>query len=414
MNVKLQQKDVFCLVNNYEQVYSLITKQINVSGLTFCKRQAGAGYLQWTLPDGDWTALTKAPDSEQELIRQQFYTMSQAVRSKFGSNEKLAQAVLSIPSEEHVFYQCDINGHLQLALTAWGYKFPDRPDGDNIKGRATPPVEQQMVRLCFVYDAEKLPNMPFTLITYKRITDETGLFTIGMQPVGKELPVTTDDGHAFTLKVEKGLELYVFDLTEYVTIEVGVHKDGDPLVGASCSIDYNGHAETFETDITGSVSVKWPFCKKGADCIVKMDDQVQSKAVSLPKASFLFEIVTPKEPEKPKEPEEPITPQPPITPPTPEEPPVNTDLPVEPPVVSPSEPKMVRFRLLGYKGIPLPELEFTIKTKKNGILTGVTDDNGYAEFPANLFTNGERPKIKFTITKEYQKRHDIYAKPPKK
>lgn len=435
---------------SYDEVYSILSTI--ESGIVFCKREIKPDKLSWKLPPGNWTPLSAATEPLKTQVRQHFDTCCQAVETACRDNRNLAKAVLTVPSDDHIFFCQQSDDSIDLAMVAWGYKFPTRPIVVPPEGNGNEHKEKQDVSLCFIYDGQRMPDMAFTINEQNRSTPANGLYHIGMFKVGEQYPIVLDDGTTFTLTVEKGRDIYEFDITKWFEIEVEAVKDGKPYSGASCTITYNGNRTTTTTDADGHVTLKLPLALKEtecsaiidgqrdkkmgegpkttlhleftsltieveaikdgkpyanagcsityndqqatvttddnghaqvvwlmstipSDCTAVIDDQKQSKQATSPTTILRFEFTTPPPPPEP--------------------------------------PKMIRIRLLGYNGMPLPELDFTVKTK-NGELHGVTDAEGYATFPASEFKDGEKPKINFKVSKEYQQRHDIYAKPKKK
>ena len=77
------------------------------------------------------------------------------------------------------------------------------------------------------------------------------------------------------------------------------------------------------------------------------------------------------------------------------------------------EPKpepVTRIRILGYDGMPLPDLTVNVDTKSGKKLSSKTDQNGYVTFLSSNFADGEKPKVHFIISKEYQKSHPLNTK----
>lgn len=400
MNIQIKKEEICFILPekiSYDLVTTLLKKQEAVMGIVFCRRQPGAQFLQWTVDGNGWERLANTAEPLYTTVLHSFEDRQKAVYAVFGGNNILAQAVLTTPSDEYVLYRQQANGTIDIALVAWGYKFPHKSFNKTIEDHQPLPVEEQRISLCFVYDGQREKDMPFQLDGKERKTGADGIFDLGSHPIGKEFTISYDNGSVYNLQVEKGRSVYEIDFTKTVTIEVIAYKDGEQYADASCTISYKDHHITLQTGANGHASVECPFDREGAQCVATIEGVSDSKQANLPKTVLYIELETPKPKEDPVV-EEPVT--------AIEEP----EPPVEPPI---EEKKMVRIRLLGYKGAPLPELNFTVKTK-GGVLQGKTDDNGYAVFLADLFMDGEKPKVDFTITKEYKRKHDIYAKPQKK
>lgn len=70
------------------------------------------------------------------------------------------------------------------------------------------------------------------------------------------------------------------------------------------------------------------------------------------------------------------------------------------------EDKQVRIRVLDYDGTPLDNIMVYVDTKKGVTISGLSDANGYATFPANAFEHGKKAKIHFKVTKEYREKRE--------
>ncbi len=435
---------------SYDEVASSL-KIINC-GVVFCKRETTQGKLVWKLPADNWVRLTEAQEPLQTQVRQQYDECCQAVKAAFGNNVSTANAVLTLPSDDYIYFHQQGDGSIELAVTAWGYRFPVTVITNPDWGKGKPHTERQDVSVCFIYDGQRIPNKAFSINGQKRQTQTDGLYHVGVFQVGQQYPIVLDDGASFTLTVEKGRDIYDFDITEWLDIEVEAIKDGKPYAGASCTISYHGHRTTAPTDANGRLTVKWPLALTPEECSATIDGRRDKKMGEGPKTvlhiaftslTIVVEAVKDGKPyanasctiaydgqqatvvtddqghaqvvwqmsaepsdcmaviDGQKQSKQAVSPTTKLcfgftTPPPP-----------------PPPPKMIRIRLLGYRGVPLPELDFTVKTKR-GELHGVTDAEGYASFPASEFEEGEKPKIDFKVSKEYQKKHDIYAKPKKK
>lgn len=69
----------------------------------------------------------------------------------------------------------------------------------------------------------------------------------------------------------------------------------------------------------------------------------------------------------------------------------------------PVEEPMVRIRVLDIDNTPLDNLDVYVDTPM-GTFSAMSDDYGYALFPASAFADKKKAKVRFTVTKEYRMR----------
>ena len=75
-------------------------------------------------------------------------------------------------------------------------------------------------------------------------------------------------------------------------------------------------------------------------------------------------------------------------------------------VTIPVEEPMVRIRVLDVDNTPLDNLDVYVDTPM-GTFSAISDDYGYATFPASAFVDKKKAKVRFTVTKEYRKRKKL-------
>ncbi len=293
MKIRLHCYDVVnvlpCNVS-YDQLALVLKNLCKTYDIHFCQRQVGCGVLQWILPEGAWMPLSAASGPLQTSVRQYYEECCQQIVSANKANASLVEAALSVPSDDYIFFCQQGGGLFAIALTAWGYRFP-RPGGGNPpRGKGQPIIDRQEVRLCFVYDGQRLLNHSFKINNLQRRTSEKGIFEAGTHGVGTVFPIEMDDGTTFTLTVEKGKDLYEFDLTKYFFIQVNVNKGWKPLQGTSCAIAYNGRKIAIITDGNGQAEARLPFALTPTDCIATVEGVKQSKQAVMPRTIMNFNL----------------------------------------------------------------------------------------------------------------------------
>ena len=371
--------------------------------LQFVEPQPGAGFLQWTLQGDDWLPFSELDDEKKPLAAKEYQDRCLAVKDRI-KNALLRDAVLTVPSEKDFVFFRQNGGDWEIALTAWGYRYVESQVSRTI-GAWVKQIEYQEFNVGFIWNGSMMRNMPFMLDELQRSTGVDGWFRSGGQvAVGKKFTLKTNNGLEFPMTVEKGKSDYLYDITQYVHVEIEATKDGVAMGNRACEVSFNGSSTTIETDESGHASLKMPLvCNDKGDmqqpqppCSVTCMSQTQQK---IPISNgetlrFDFALVTEKE--------EPV---PPTTEP---------EIVLEPEPEPVTETKFVKIRLLDYGGYPMPDLPFKLTTKKKGEMTLRTDEDGYCQLPQDWFTDKEKMQVNLIISPEYQDAHDLHLKKNKK
>ena len=404
MNVKLNINEIIPLLGkgvSMEKLASQLQSKASEAGLLLPAPQAGAGYLQWTLPGAGWIPFSKAPESDKPALAQEHQRRCDILRSALeGSPAK--DAIVQVPSEEYIFFR-PAGATWEMALVAWGYRFPDSP---GCKGLETWIVRKAVQDVCiaFLWDGEKLPNCPFKLNGFPRQTDASGMFIPDQQLyVGSDFTVQAAGVPAVKMVVEAGKRDYFLDLTAFFDARVQVNLDGAPLPGATCILTFGDSHIHLNTDAQGQA-----FCRQALipdsqgiplpqqpSCQVRYGEETQ-RLVPTRKddvLTFIFDLHSPKKEEPP------VPPVPPV-PPMEEKPKEEDPEPEE-------EPGEICITLLDYGGYPLPDMPFFLKTKR-GELELRTDANGCCMVSKALLTPKEKLSVRFTVTPDYQNQHDLH------
>lgn len=289
MNVKLKLGDVCLLLDNRISIKQIscklqpIAKQAN---LLFADPQVGAGYLQWTLSGTGWIAFPNGTDDQRSVVAQ-LYKERKSLMQNSLQGSVLKDLVFTVPSDDFIFFRQD-GDKWEIALTAWGYKYPDRPASSELDTWISK-HELQKVNIAFLWAGQKQPNFGFKLSGHIRSTSSDGCMHVdGLLPVGKVYTIETLVGRSFELIVEKGKSDYIFDLTQYFQVDVSIYQDQLPLSGYNCEVEFGGEVKHLLTDSSGHTSVKLPFVGDHSGqisasqplCIATCGDETQQKTPS--------------------------------------------------------------------------------------------------------------------------------------
>ena len=382
-----------------------------------------------------------------------------SILGKLSQEMNYVAKLFQIPSEKELFWYRDIDGKIHVILAQWGFVLNNRAKDVNIIDfiLVQPRVlTQTEVTLHVDYsDGRPADNASFKLTLLNNCkeikTDENGEFYIGNLYAGKMFSVANEGGEKKEFTVEKDIPKYnaTFDIKTGYTIRV---LNQEKQAKANFNILING--QTYSTDEEGVVTINDVVltpemsidvsCSEAPKCSYQLNRNPQENdfvyKVDDPVTAYAIKVMNQHEGLKPHFPvlingQERVTdasgnitsedmlyvPESKITVTLPDksnpqvfEISINRE---ENNYIYKIEEKeeqipeaITKIRILGYNGMPLPNLVVNVDTKNGNKLTSTTDQDGYVSFLSSNFTDGEKPKIHFIITKEYQKSHPLNEK----
>lgn len=294
MNIKIKSTGVFCLVgDDYDKVFAVLRKQFGESDeQLFAERIPGHGYLQWELPGDGWIALSKGDPLMELEVRKELSHRRQHIFAQFGNNQEMAQKVLSVPSDDYIYYKPDNAGRLLIRLTAWGYRYPERVQGGSAGGVVEPEIPKEHVSISLIYGGKPLSDKQLRLNGFLRTSNKNGIVEVGDLPVGYQFDVEVNSQKQH-VTVTPGQGGIIIDLTEYVTVEVRASLDNAPYTGAQVALSYMGCNMQLTCDDKGCAVTKLPLDKDGSLCRVAIDDSTQQGVLKESVHVFVFQLTSP-------------------------------------------------------------------------------------------------------------------------
>lgn len=304
MNIKLQLGEIRLLIDKrfpIEQISNQLHPIAKQANLIFAEHQVGVGYLQWALPGTNWTAFSNGNEEQKAFIAQLYKERKTQIQNSL-EGSLLKDIIFSVPSEDFIFFRQ--NGEQwDIALTAWGYKYPDKPASGELDTWISK-QELQKVNIAFAWAGKTLPTFSFKLSGHTRITSPDGFMHVdGPLPVGSSYSIETLMGQGYTLVVEKGKSDYIFDLTQYCQVEIAVFQDNNPLPNYVCDVSSGSYHETITTDAAGRSQMRLPLLNDSfgqivipqPPCVVVCgtDSQQQIPTKNDDVLTFLFNFRTP-------------------------------------------------------------------------------------------------------------------------
>ena len=166
--------------------------------------------------------------------------------------------------------------------------------------------------------------------------------------------------------------------TKIINIEVEICRDDESIPNAECTISFNGENRSVFTDDNGKTSAQFSI-------------EITENQAGLPSVSVVYGEKTESKYPSFNNNEETLYFK------------FDETTPPPPPV------EYVSFKVLDYGGYPMPDLDIVLTTKLKGEIPLKTDSEGGCKVPKEWFEDKEKINIKFTVSDEYQKTHDIHS-----
>lgn len=220
MRVQIPHNELRPLIKEgYEKVYDAMSRLLAPEEMIFAKWEAGfGGILQWTLPsDMQWRSFTQGDDYDKQSVITEFLRLKNIGEGKLGTNQRLKQAVYSIPSESSVYFAMTPDGKYHVMLTAWGYSFPTQAPMTDITWQLPAGAQDTTVR--FIDNGAPMAQLPVDIhrngVVLHHQLDDKGERYYGKLTPGTELHIEVPSlSRHITLRVMPGQTVYTFDMTQ--------------------------------------------------------------------------------------------------------------------------------------------------------------------------------------------------------
>ena len=251
-------------INPNDQANRLLQSKIDSNIIRhFAKLNVGQGFFEWTFTcDSEPMILSQAPEDDAMVVWDEYNKLGEQVTRAFGENSIIAQRILHVPNEDFIYYYKDAAGMIQIVLTGWGFA--------NRRGPSVGPIQKELpledpdpiINIGFMRDGEMVGDRKFLLSTAGQIkpneltTSADGFYHFDKTfKKGSEFSVTDQaSGKEFPLKVTADQLDYVFDITQYATVNITVTLDDKPAAGKEVSLTYRGNTQTLMTDENGHIA----------------------------------------------------------------------------------------------------------------------------------------------------------------
>lgn len=423
---------------NYANIYARLLLELPpVDSALFSKILLRGDGAEWVDEEGlGYMPFSVASDKEKEQIAIFIEDRKNSILKKLSGME-FANDLFTIPSTEQIFFCKDVSGNVKVKLAQWGFKLPRNRDGiDVISALLAQPrsLVQSPVEIAVCYtDGIPAGNESFSLklfgSTVPFVTDENGHFFLGQIINGKSFTVVDGKGNEKSFVVDPSVKLYEVELPVYTSYEIVVqNQEGTPcqkfplvVNGRPMVTDNEGRVVSDEFKMTPKMTVEvvheetthketYSLARNPEDnhfrfvysekffsslevvvhypdgeglanyrLVVGSEEHVTDEYGHLRmdglEAGSQIRVADASD--------------------------VNNHIEMELKkgnntaelIVARKEVKMMRIHMEDKDGNPLPNLPIKLQRKKLEALEGVTDAQGNALFPAELFTNGQKIKI---------------------
>ena len=447
--------------NSYVNIHGRLRQKLSPEeSEMFATIQMENNGAKWLVADNiPLKSYSEADPSEKEEIAIFIEEKKNIILGKLSSEMNYLPKLFQVPSEKEIFWYRGIDNRVHVILAQWGFVLKHKIKDVNVIDfiLVQPrPLTQVEVTLHVDY-SDGLPasksSFQLSLLNHTKeiTTNDDGDFYVGNLYAGKTFSITDANGEKREFVVEKDVQRYTatFDVRTSYTVKV-LNQEDEPKKNFTININgksYTTNDEGIVTEenilLTPEMSIEVgsaeaPKCNfkinrdpKDNDFVYRIDDPITAYTIKVmnqndglkpyfPLIVNGTELTTDAEGSIKSE-EMLFVPGSKLSVSLPDKSNLQEyDLSVERDkndfiyrIEEKEEPKpepVTRIRILGYDGIPLPDLTVNVDTKSGKKLSSKTDQDGYVTFLSSNFADGEKPKVHFIISKEYQKSHPLNTK----
>lgn len=313
---------------------------------------------------------SEAGELEKEEIAIRLEEIREMAYCKLKEGMPYWEKLFVVPDMDCIYWFKDSDGNMSVVITQWGFETRTiAKQADVISDIITAPrplTQIPVVLNCKYSNGGTAPGYEFYLHVFnnKKLckTDENGICSIGSLFADKSFSVEKVDGsQRIDFVVKKNIEyVAVFNITTNYSITV-LNQHNMPV--PNCSLKVNG--EAVSTDCNGQYAV--------TDFVLYPDSKVEVEYEGKIIESFALSNASDGN---------------------------NFTVKIEQEIV---KPQSITVKLRGYKGEPLPNMQFTVRTDKGEVIDSINDNEGNALIPSEALTIGKKCNLSFTVTAAYQK-----------
>lgn len=260
------------------------------------------GYI-WTSTESEWTPLASADSIQRGKIDAELSSLRNRVREKLSTRSKLAEEILSLPSDDgkYIFFKDEVNG-IRILIAGWGFS--------NARRKVVMPRKEVKektnlisVKVGFEIDGKIQPFHKFLLTTHggsqkECCTEQDGYLSLGEQKKGTMIQVQdVDSAKSFTFEIEEGRSEYVLDVTRFTNVVISAVKDKSPLPNETIVVKYCGAEHVLTTDNNGQAKLSVVYIATGTISALCNNNEITTNC-EYPNTNINFDFVSPAPKEK--------------------------------------------------------------------------------------------------------------------
>lgn len=312
MKVKVSEKEVRWLlngkINKGSQANQMLKDELRELSVHFVDMQLGSNSYIWEWDGDEWKKYSEASQEELNIVEAEIEKVRQAVSMK----TQKAEVLLTVPNIDYIFFRISDIGDVDIKFTGWGFSNYKPAIGKPIIRDIAKQKTTQKTRIAFLVDGLPVPNRDFHYkFSYmqKENLQQTGIdgfYTFDTPLVVGDNITLTDliSRKSFTLIVTLGKEEYIYDVTQYTSLDVTVTLDGKPLQDELVILRYNEKEYSLHTNNMGIASTQLPYMSNHS-LELETRNSLQNHQLNIDGNHFCFSFETPV-PEPPVIPDIPI------------------------------------------------------------------------------------------------------------
>lgn len=249
---------------NYVNIYGMLKDKYKLSEPeleTFAEVLMESNSAKWLAPDGtDYRPFSEATIPQRHAISTLLNERYEMVTAKLAQRKDLLQSIFIVPREDCMMWWEDAEGQMHVKLAEWGFKEVGKSHDVDIIGllfETYPPAKQVDVILHVLYSDDRPANqqeLSMTMLNNTRTvkTNDEGDIHCGKLFPGQLITVADEHGQSATVEVIPDVNEYTIRLDVHTGYSVTVIDDqGQPKAGYHLTIDGREHV----TDEQGCVIV---------------------------------------------------------------------------------------------------------------------------------------------------------------
>lgn len=258
---------------NYANIYARLVLELPpVDSALFSKILMRGDGAEWVDEEGlNYMPYASASDEEKELIAIYIEDRKNSILKKLSGME-FANDLFTIPSTDQIFFCKDSTGNVKVKLVQWGFRLPRNRDNiDVISALLAKPrsMVQSAVNIVVRYTdgtpaSEESFNLKLFGSTVPFKTDAEGQFFLGQIINGKTFAVADNKGHEKSFVVDPAVKLYEVELPAYTSYDILVtNQEGTPcqkfplvVNGRPMTTDNEGRIVSEEFEMTPKMTVE--------------------------------------------------------------------------------------------------------------------------------------------------------------